>query len=565
MPPQVSRKCWHPSIATKDNTLLSKSLHSTAEAFSTKAKTLTNDKQADYKQFKLPQSTKYLKEQLSINNNNYIFAKNFEGSTVGGGGVGGGGEGEPQEGQGEATAEGDVAGPTVLKQGQGHVDCGRDRRMSTNGAGSGEMTGSVPTTTEARQWNVGVPGQHLPSAGQRLPSLPAPPPPPAAGSTPSLPGRATVQAHEEGPMVPVCREAVYHPHAPDPLPREISQGLYPYSTSVTTLGSPHIQLPPSFYLQASGPRPMLPVAPFESFPGPLLPPGYLPPHPGQYPHTDLIRRMLELRQLPPLPQPYNRSPNGSPGPSGMSTGRANTHSTAGAHRHAPYDQRRSPKTESGRAMTTPIDRRSPAVPPGYMQPPSFPYMRPPARKEPLTERDPGLRHHSPRPKSSSIGGYPAEHAPPEFLPRGGPSQYGPPSSYTDSYRGPSETMTPPISARSSKPPSLTRVSPSQTTLPPSVTRPRPSGLPPTPPLREHGPTPPHPHYPPHFKKGSIIQLASGDLKRVEDLQTEDFVNSADNSPDLKIDSSQVVRVDENAARGTAILGFAVGEQRIQVS
>ena len=73
-----------------------------------------------------------------------------------------------------------------------------------------------------------------------------------------------------------------------------------------------------------------------------------------------------------------------------------------------------------------------------------------------------------------------------------------------------------------------------------------------------------PHYPPHFMKGSIIQLANGELKRVEDLRTDDFIHSADISPDLKIDSSTVVRIDEQPERGTAILGFSVGEQHIQV-
>ena len=87
-------------------------------------------------------------------------------------------------------------------------------------------------------------------------------------------------------------------------------------------------------------------------------------------------------------------------------------------------------------------------------------------------------------------------------------------------------------------------------------------LPPPPPLQPD--LYPTPHYPPHFMKGSIIQLASGELKRVEDLRTDDFVNSAEISPDLKIDSSTVVRVEENHERGTAILGFSVGEHKIQV-
>ena len=84
------------------------------------------------------------------------------------------------------------------------------------------------------------------------------------------------------------------------------------------------------------------------------------------------------------------------------------------------------------------------------------------------------------------------------------------------------------------------------------------------PSQHHPHHPSHPHYPPHFMRGSIIQLANGELKRVEDLRTEDFVTSADVSGDLKIDSSTVVRIEENMERGTALLGFSVGEHRVQV-
>ncbi|KAL4235132.1 RNA binding [Mactra antiquata] len=76
---------------------------------------------------------------------------------------------------------------------------------------------------------------------------------------------------------------------------------------------------------------------------------------------------------------------------------------------------------------------------------------------------------------------------------------------------------------------------------------------------------PNLHYPPHFQKGSIIQLGNGEYKRVEDLETNDFRVSADVSNDLKIDSSTVVQIEENETHGTAVLGFAVGEHKIQVT
>ncbi|XP_072854743.1 ataxin-1 isoform X1 [Pogona vitticeps] len=74
-----------------------------------------------------------------------------------------------------------------------------------------------------------------------------------------------------------------------------------------------------------------------------------------------------------------------------------------------------------------------------------------------------------------------------------------------------------------------------------------------------------PTLPPYFMKGSIIQLANGELKKVEDLKTEDFIQSAEISSDLKIDSSTVERIDDSHNPGIAMIQFAVGEHRAQVS
>lgn len=74
-----------------------------------------------------------------------------------------------------------------------------------------------------------------------------------------------------------------------------------------------------------------------------------------------------------------------------------------------------------------------------------------------------------------------------------------------------------------------------------------------------------PTLPPYFMKGSIIQLANGELKKVEDLKTEDFIQSAEISNDLKIDSSTVERIEDGHSPGIAVIQFAVGEHRAQVS
>uniref|UniRef100_A0A4W5K231 Ataxin 1a n=1 Tax=Hucho hucho TaxID=62062 RepID=A0A4W5K231_9TELE len=71
--------------------------------------------------------------------------------------------------------------------------------------------------------------------------------------------------------------------------------------------------------------------------------------------------------------------------------------------------------------------------------------------------------------------------------------------------------------------------------------------------------------PAYFIKGSIIQLADGELKHVEDLKTDDFIQSAEISSELKIDSSTVERIDDSHTPNFAIVQFSVGEHRAQVS
>ncbi|XP_077363848.1 ataxin-1a [Festucalex cinctus] len=75
-----------------------------------------------------------------------------------------------------------------------------------------------------------------------------------------------------------------------------------------------------------------------------------------------------------------------------------------------------------------------------------------------------------------------------------------------------------------------------------------------------------PSLPAYFVKGSIIQLADGDLKRVEELKTEDFIQSAEISSELKIDSSTVERIESSrVSPDFAVVQFSVGEHRSQVS
>lgn len=94
-----------------------------------------------------------------------------------------------------------------------------------------------------------------------------------------------------------------------------------------------------------------------------------------------------------------------------------------------------------------------------------------------------------------------------------------------------------------------------------------SPVPATPPIStspHSSPSSPTAGLPPFFMKGSIIQLADGELKRVEDLRTEDFVQSAEVSGELKIDSSTVERIEGSGTPNAVIIQFSVGENKAQV-
>ncbi|KAM3617525.1 uncharacterized protein V6R79_007543 [Siganus canaliculatus] len=54
---------------------------------------------------------------------------------------------------------------------------------------------------------------------------------------------------------------------------------------------------------------------------------------------------------------------------------------------------------------------------------------------------------------------------------------------------------------------------------------------------------------PHFTKGSLIELASGRLKRVEELRTEDFLRSADTSQEFHLSTCTVLVISPGSAQG----------------
>lgn len=70
--------------------------------------------------------------------------------------------------------------------------------------------------------------------------------------------------------------------------------------------------------------------------------------------------------------------------------------------------------------------------------------------------------------------------------------------------------------------------------------------------------------PGNFAKGSLIQLATGELRRVEDMRTEDFVHSAEKSPELRLAASTVVKIEEHPGTGTCVITLSYNENRTQV-
>lgn len=68
---------------------------------------------------------------------------------------------------------------------------------------------------------------------------------------------------------------------------------------------------------------------------------------------------------------------------------------------------------------------------------------------------------------------------------------------------------------------------------------------------------------PHFTKGSLIELAGGRLKRVEELRTEDFLRSADTSPDLHLSTCKVLLISSSSAQGFSHLQVHLTDRNTQ--
>ncbi|KAM4563669.1 uncharacterized protein PAE49_011687 isoform 1-T2 [Odontesthes bonariensis] len=68
---------------------------------------------------------------------------------------------------------------------------------------------------------------------------------------------------------------------------------------------------------------------------------------------------------------------------------------------------------------------------------------------------------------------------------------------------------------------------------------------------------------PHFTKGSLIELASGRLKRVEELQTEDFLRSAATSPEFHLSTCTVLLISPSSTQGFSHLQVHLTDRNTQ--
>lgn len=436
--------------------------------------------------------------------------------------------------------------------GNGGGASGVDRRMNTNGFDRSGMTGNNNTTTESiSPWHreVAVPCQSTSrvsgstvltaSAGshEQSPSIPQTGGPYYRPLSSSAFSRRNVYTTTGSTLLPFASPPLYVPQS---TPHQLSLTSSPYyyhpSYPFSLSGGPFMgTYPPSYQDSPQSAAEMLERL-NRQHPGPSQIPRYLP-HIPQYSLTATTSpgpsTQRGLVSMDPTHRHESKSPKSEPGmrtelrgspskdsPSSTTRVRSPHHHPSGLHHHlSPHHPHKSPQYESG------------IRDPGYKVPLS----------PLLSGKEDSRRFTRPAEPSSSEFKFPStvKHEEPPHKRHKSEGRYYMPSHYQHQRQSTSI----PSSTRG-------RGSPGGSHLPQT-------GFPP-------GSYPTQPHYPPHFMKGSIIQLANGEFKRVEDLRTEDFVTSADISSDLKIDSSTVVKIEENRERGTALLGFSVGEHRIQV-
>uniref|UniRef100_A0A1A9WAZ5 AXH domain-containing protein n=1 Tax=Glossina brevipalpis TaxID=37001 RepID=A0A1A9WAZ5_9MUSC len=68
----------------------------------------------------------------------------------------------------------------------------------------------------------------------------------------------------------------------------------------------------------------------------------------------------------------------------------------------------------------------------------------------------------------------------------------------------------------------------------------------------------------NFKKGTYIELANGTLRRVEDMRTEDFIQSAERSCHLRLAESTVVKINTTSLPNAVSITFSYDRHRSKI-
>lgn len=64
-----------------------------------------------------------------------------------------------------------------------------------------------------------------------------------------------------------------------------------------------------------------------------------------------------------------------------------------------------------------------------------------------------------------------------------------------------------------------------------------------------------------FSKGTLIELSSGELKRVEDMRTEDFITSSSKNPNLQLIDTTVVKM-MSQSKNTVLITLSYNNNKV---
>lgn len=68
----------------------------------------------------------------------------------------------------------------------------------------------------------------------------------------------------------------------------------------------------------------------------------------------------------------------------------------------------------------------------------------------------------------------------------------------------------------------------------------------------------------NFSKGTLIELSSGELKRVEDMRTEDFITSSSKNPNLQLIDTTVVKMTSQS-KNNVLITLSYNNNKVKIT